>query len=192
MIMEKVNIEKLKGLKALPDEVEVRKYVPIKEKIAYAKVLSGMVIKRDEYDVAYADTVAYKIAVIVGTVGLYTNIELLDDNYECYDILVENGLIEDVKNTIGIDCEDFAECIKDFVDIKVNTENDINHVVARKADDVMIIFNRTMKHVEGMLDKGDPNKIAKYLSKGIEALAAKMPDFSQLDVFESLKGKKMN
>lgn len=190
--MEKVNIEKLKGLKALPDEVEVRKYVPIKEKIAYAKVLSGMVIKRDEYDVAYADTVAYKIAVIVGTVGLYTNIELLDDNYECYDILVENGLIEDVKNTIGIDCEDFAECIKDFVDIKVNTENDINHVVARKADDVMIIFNRTMKHVEGMLDKGDPNKIAKYLSKGIEALAAKMPDFSQLDVFESLKGKKMN
>ena len=48
-----------------------------------------------------------------------------------------------------------------------------------------------MEHVNQMIDKGDPNKIAKYLSKGIEIVAKKLPDLSSVDI-KSIIEKSIN
>lgn len=190
--MEKVKIETLKGLEKLPDNVTVKQYVSIKDKYVYANGLVDMIIKYDKDDMSYEDPIASRVIKAVGMVALYTNIELLEDSYECYDILKENDLLHSIEEMIGTDCAEFYEIIFDLVWEKIDRYNSFNYIVSRKTDDMLAIFNRTMKHVDGMLDKGDPNKIAKYLSKGIEVIANKLPDLSKLDVFEPINGKKMN
>lgn len=190
--MEKINIQTLKGLEKLPDDITVKHYVSVKDKYVYANGLVDMIIKEDEYDMYYVDHIAERVIKSVGMVALYTNIELLEDSYECYDILKENNLLHSIEETVGTDCAEFYDIIFDLIFEKIDQHNSINHIVSRKTDDMLAVFNRTMKHVDGMLDKGDPNKIAKYLSKGIEMIAAKLPDLSKLDVFESIKNNKMN
>lgn len=187
--MKKVKIETLKGLTKIPDDVVIKKYIPIKEKYIYVNGLVDMILKKDEDDMYYVDTIAETVVKSMGMVALYTNIELLKDSYDSYDILKENGLLYIIEETIGNDCVEFYDIIHNLIDEKIERYNSINHIVSRKTDDMVAIFNRTMKHVDGMLDKGDPNKIAKYLSKGIEVIANKLPDLSKLDVFEKINKK---
>ena len=66
-------------------------------------------------------------------------------------------------------------------------DNSVEHILAERSNDMIISINRMFRHINKMIDKGDPNKIAKYLSKGIEAIANKLPDLSALDVAEKLK-----
>jgi hypothetical protein len=81
----------------------------------------------------------------------------------------------------------------DMLDERINdklAESSMNHIFAERAMDVTNFIDRTMGRVETMLDKGDPNTIAKYLSKGVEAIANKLPDFSQYDIKDIAKRMK--
>lgn len=183
--MERISIEILRE-NVRPKELEVKHYIPVAEKYIYAGKLVDTFLKEDEYGMLYYNSTVQEIIKTVGMVALYTNLELLEDNYASYDILKETGAIKEIEEIIGKDCIAFYNIVEDITYDRIARNNDINHIIARKADDAMAIFNRTMKSLENMMDKGDPNKIAKYLSKGIEMIAAKLPDLSKLDVFESI------
>lgn len=183
--MERISIEILRE-NVRPKELEVKHYIPVSEKYIYAGKLVSTYVKEDEYGMLYYDSTVQNVLKTVGMVVLYTNLELLEDNYASYDILKETGAIEEIEKMIGRDCFEFYNIVEDITSERISRHNDINHIIARKADDALAIFNRSMKSLENMMDKGDPNKIAKYLSKGIEMIAAKLPDLSKLDVFESI------
>ena len=183
--MERISIEILRE-NVRPKELEVKHYIPVAEKYIYAGKLVDTFVKEDEYGMLYCDSTVQNVIKTVGMVVLYTNLELLEDNYASYDILKETGAIEEIEKMIGRDCLEFYNIVEDITSERISRHNDINHIIARKADDALAIFNRSMKSLENMMDKGDPNKIAKYLSKGIEMIAAKLPDLSKLDVFESI------
>lgn len=183
--MERISIEILRE-NVRPKELEVKHYIPVSEKYIYAGKLVSTYVKEDEYGMLYCDSTVQNVIKTVGMVVLYTNLELLKDNYASYDILKETGAIEEIEKMIGRDCLEFYNIVEDITSERISKHNDINHIIARKADDALAIFNRSMKSLENMMDKGDPNKIAKYLSKGIEMIAAKLPDLSKLDVFESI------
>ena len=189
--MEKVKIETLKGLTKLPGSVEVKEYSPIKEKYVVVDRISKSILEMDEYGMMKENTLIKHIMRDLMIIILNTNIELSDDVYSDYDILHENGLMQLIEEHISSDeLSSTRWLLDDVLFDAIENNNSINHIVARTASDITAFTNRTLKHVDGMLDKGDPNKIAKYLSKGIELMASKLPDLSKLDVFEAInKGK---
>ena len=191
MNMERISIEILRE-NVRPKELEVKHYIPVAEKYIYAGKLVDTFLKEDEYGMLYYNSTVQEIIKTVGMVALYTNLELLEDNYASYDILKETDAIKEIEEMIGKDCIRFYNIVEDITYDRIARNNDINHIIARKADDALAIFNRSMKSLENMMDKGDPNKIAKYLSKGIEMIAAKLPDLSKLDMFESIDKVKKN
>ena len=173
-----------KELSEVLDMIEVEKHIPIRNQVATINALVGIILEKDEYGLFTYNSVTKDIMTKVAFISLATNIQLLDDDYDNYDILNKTGLLDYIK-----DYSDF-NAFYDMLDKRIRDimrDNSVEHILAERSNDMIISINRMFRHINKMIDKGDPNKIAKYLSKGIEAIANKLPDLSALDVAEKLK-----
>lgn len=173
-----------KELSEVLDMVEVEKHIPIRNQVATVNALVGIILEKDEYGLFTYNSVTKDIMTKVAFISLATNIQLLDDDYDNYDILNKTGLLDYIK-----DYSDF-NIFYDMLDKRIRDimrDNSVEHILAERSNDMIISINRMFRHIDKMIDKGDPNKIAKYLSKGIEAIANKLPDLSTLDVAEKLR-----
>lgn len=173
-----------KNLNEVLDMVEFEKHVPIRNQVATINALVGIILEKDEYGLFTYNSVTKDIMTKVAFISLATNIQLLDDDYDNYDILNKTGLLDYIK-----DYSDF-NAFYDMLDKRIKDimrDNSVEHIIAERSNDMIISINRMFRHINKMIDKGDPNKMAKYLSKGIEAIANKLPDLSALDVAEKLK-----
>lgn len=173
-----------KNLNEVLDMVEFEKHVPIRNQVATINALVGIILEKDEYGLFTYNSVTKDIMVKVAFISLSTNIQLLDDDYDNYDILNKTGLLDYIE-----DYSDF-NAFYDMLDKRIRDimrDNSVEHILAERSNDMIISINRMFRHINKMIDKGDPNKMAKYLSKGIEAIANKLPDLSALDVAEKLK-----
>ena len=173
-----------KNLNEVLDMVEFENHVPIRNQVATINALLGVILEKDEYGLFTYNSVTKDIMTKVAFISLATNIQLLDDDYDNYDILNKTGLLNYIK-----DYSDF-NAFYDMLDKRIRDimrDNSVEHILAERSNDMIISINRMFRHINKMIDKGDPNKMAKYLSKGIEAIANKLPDLSALDVAEKLK-----
>ena len=173
-----------KELSEVLDMIEVEKHIPIRNQVATVNALVGIILEKDEYGLFTYNSVTKDIMTKVAFISLATNIQLLDDDYDNYDILNKTGLLDYIK-----DYSDF-NAFYDMLDKRIRDimrDNSVEHILAERSNDMIISINRMFRHINKMIDKGDPNKMAKYLSKGIEAIANKLPDLSALDVAEKLK-----
>lgn len=173
-----------KDLNEVLDMVEFEKHVPIRNQVATINALVGIILEKDEYGLFTYNSVTKDIIAKVAFISLATNIQLLDDDYDNYDILNKTGLLDYIE-----DYSDF-NAFYDMLDKRIRDimrDNSVEHILAERSNDMIISINRMFRHINKMIDKGDPNKMAKYLSKGIEAIANKLPDLSALDVAEKLK-----
>lgn len=173
-----------KELSEVLDMIEVEKHIPIRNQVATVNALVGIILEKDEYGLFAYNSVTKDIMTKVAFISLATNIQLLDDDYDNYDILNKTGLLDYIK-----DYSDF-NAFYDMLDKRIRDimrDNSVEHILAERSNDMIISINRMFRHINKMIDKGDPNKMAKYLSKGIEAIANKLPDLSALDVAEKLK-----
>lgn len=173
-----------KDLNEVLDMVEFEKHVPIRNQVATINALVGIILEKDEYGLFTYNSVTKDIMAKVAFISLATNIQLLDDDYDNYDILNKTGLLDYI--------EDYSDsnAFYDMLDKRIRDimrDNSVEHILAERSNDMIISINRMFRHINKMIDKGDPNKMAKYLSKGIEAIANKLPDLSALDVAEKLK-----
>ena len=156
-----------------------------------ADAIVEAVVEKNEYGLYVVDYFIKEIHEKVAMVGLYTNVELSEDDVLNYDIASSCGLIDYIEEEVN-DVWSFSSILSDAIEKRIE-ENSINNTVARFLNDTTKLIENTLNSVNGMLDKGDPNKIAKYLSKGVEMIAAKMPDFSKLDIIDIANNrKKMN
>lgn len=183
-----VKIEDLKGkdLKDVVKIIEIKRNIPIRNQIATINALTGVILIRDDYGMLTYNSTIKDIMAKVAFASLATNIGLYDDDYDNYDVLQSVGLFEYLHNSLGNCMPNFERMLDDRIN-DIMRENSIEHVLAVRTDEMLTYVNRTLKHVETMLDKGDPNKIAKYLSKGVEAIANKLPDMSALEVADKFK-----
>lgn len=173
-----------KELSEVLDMIEVEKHIPIRNQVATINALVGIILEKDEYGLFTYNSVTKDIMTKVAFISLATNIQLLDDDYDNYDILNKTGLLDYIK-----DYSDF-NAFYDMLDKRIRDimrDNSVEHILAERSNDMIISINRMFRHINKMIDKGDPNKMAKYLSKGIEAIANKLPDLSALDVAEKFK-----
>lgn len=186
--MEKIKFEDIHGI----DDIKVKEYVSVRTKLIVANKIADTIIgKLDNGQLAY-DLNSLKIVTDCTFVSLYTNIDTSGDFEDIYDFITENKIIHQIQNVLGYDdLNEFKEIINNEIQNRM-TRNNINNIIADKANDVVAIIDKTMSHVNGMLDKGDPNIIAKHLSGAVGIIASKLPDFSKIDVLSSLKGEKSN
>lgn len=177
---------------ALLNEEEVivyDNYVPIDEKLEQIRKMIPMFIELKNGVYEYEPTLRRIVETIL-IYKLYTNIEITEFSKGVYDSLnTINADFKDVKdvNLLHLTIDDVVE---GFLQ-----KNTINNMIANATVKITDYLGDFMEHVNLMLDKGDPNKIAKYLSKGIEVIANKMPDLSDMDqekLLEKLKNSKMN
>ena len=109
-------------------------------------------------------------------IDIYTNIKVENYENEVYDkiksLQIDVSYLEDIKT--------FAELLKNTVE-EIEEENKLERIVANTLYSLQAKIDTVLESLDKMLEKGDPNKIAKYLSKGIEKLADKMPDFNELE-----------
>ena len=165
------------------EDVEgVAEYMPYAEKLKYAKSLVDNVTAVNKYGYLVIDYQMLDILKTLYKVYLFTNIEIKDFSIEEYNIIKKYNLEDEV---------DFMEDIYDplnFVDVVDNeiktlkSAHNLENVLAKMSENAFSLLFDMGEHVNMMLDKGDPNKVAKYLSKGIEMLAKKLPDLSKFDV----------
>lgn len=181
-----ISIDKLENDKSLIDELHIEKYIPIASKEAMIEKLVEIIVENDEYGILRVNSIEKEIMTKIVIVMLYTNIELSDLPYNDYDVIITHGLYNEVMNFASNDVDEFVYLLEKRIDDKLK-ENSMEYMAAKKMDDIVQIINNTMNHVNDMLDKGDPNTIAKHLSKGIEMIAKKLPDFSKLDITKSIK-----
>ena len=188
MIM--IKIEDLKNITNIEaaEGLELKKYVSILDKKVMADTIVEVVVKKDEYGLYTVDYFVKEVHEKVAMVGLYTNVELTEDDVLNYDIASSCGLIDYLEESVD-DVWSFSSILSDAIEERVE-QNSVNHIIARFLDNTTKLIESTMHSVNGMLDKGDPYKIAKYLSKGVEMIAAKMPDFSQLDIVDTVNNRK--
>ena len=185
-----IKIEELKNKKfeTLEDlkEVGYNPFVSIVKQKLMIDSLMDIVIQEDESGFKTYDSIIVEITKKLACISLFMDIELGENDYENYDILKECGIIDIIS--CQYICIDF-ECLFDNRLEDVLRGNTMEHAMYRMTDRLIGIIDNTMNHVNDMLDKGDPNTIAKHLSKGIEMIAKKLPDFSQIDVLKGLENK---
>lgn len=180
--MEKIKIEELDSNL---DKVKVLKHVPIRDQLSMIKNIVSSLVIEDEYGVLKCDSVNFEISKKVSIIDLFTNVQILDDDLDNYDYIMKSGLWDKL-----IGSENIGEYVF-YLDLALDDklkENSYENILAKKSSDVVNIIDNTMKHVNMMIDKGDPNYIAKYLSKVADAFIKKMPDFSKIDMVNKNKG----
>lgn len=182
MNMEKIKIEELNGNL---DKVKILEYVPIRDQLSMIKNIVSSLVVEDEYGVLKYDSVNYEISKKVSIVDLFTNVQITDDDLDNYDYIIKSGLWDKLVGSKNIG--EYTFYLDLSLDDKLH-ENSYENILAKKSSDIVNIIDNTMKHVNMMIDRGDPNYIAKHLSKVADTFIKKMPDFSKLDAGNKNKG----
>lgn len=184
--MSTITIEELEKLTVdeAKEKIEWKQHVSVKDQLAMAKLLAESLVSKNKDDIYVVDKNEQEILSYVAYVSLATNIELGEDDYYNYDVLVSLDV-----NPYQLELLGFQDYVDNYVDSLLE-QNNIEYVAARAINEVVFNVSTVVDHLNDMLDKGDPNKIAKYLSKGVEMLAKKLPDFSAMDskqIIETIK-----
>lgn len=171
------NYEEIKGLK-------IKTYAPIIEKIAVIDAITDSLISEDDLN---WNPIKEEVLTTLATVTLFTNIQIDGDTYEAYDIVMKSKLwnslnvIEDVNN------------FKLLVEKKLNSiieRNSINNIISQKADDALVILNKSVEHINQMIDRADLEVISKHISDSISPITNKLKDMSTTDIVRIIKGLK--
>lgn len=164
-------------------DIEVMtEYMPYAEKLKYATSIIEESATTNKYGYLSIDFHKLHMLEALYKVYLFTNIELVDFTVEAYDIIKKYDL-EDQIDFMHDLCDplNFSDVLNNEVETLESAHN-LENVLAKMSENSFALLLDIGDHVNKMLDKGDPNKMAKYLSKGIEMLAKKLPDLSQFDV----------
>lgn len=190
--MENINIKEIEYAEnGIVKNLEIKKYIPFKTKAELAEGIIKKILKKDENGVMYIDVIGKELILTMAAVAGYTNIILSDNSLEDYDLIKNSGLMDQIELISGNDFRFFKELIDKMSYEIVGCYNHPNAIIARGMNSMIKTMDSTMEHVNQMIDKGDPNKIAKYLSKGIEIIAKKLPDLSSVDI-KSIIEKSIN
>lgn len=183
--MKTIKLEELKNNGAYEINVQV---APIETKIAYATTIADSVCKELDNGIGVIDEVMKVINIKLYAVMLYTNIKLDNVGLEEYDLLNQCGVFDKITKSNN-DYYDFVSIVNASCKDK-EKEYSLDKIAAQRMKDGMNALLSLGSHLEGILDRTDPNKLTKYLSKSVEMIAKKMPDYSTFEKFDMNKVKK--
>lgn len=109
--------------------LEIKKYVPIEDKLSSINSVLQDIISADGKITASYNTVTLEIMKVITAIALYTNLEVasLDD----YDVLAENHLIQLIIESIGDDVYFFYEYFNDRKADYIREKNSWDGILGR-------------------------------------------------------------
>lgn len=156
-------------------------YIPYEKKLELSKIITDECMMFSESGYCYCDYNRKRIVTYLLEISIYTNIVIDEFTVENYDFIrsrlgdIKDLFVDDLK-----DIDDFENVLDDQIYMYLNMNN-FEKTIKDSQAKLFVLAEDMVSHINTMLDKGDPNKIAKYLSKGFEVLANKMPDFSNVE-----------
>lgn len=133
------------------DCLEIRKYVPIQEKIGTINSVLKELIEVDGKISASYNSVSLELGRITSAIALYTNLEI--ESMADYDTLAENKLIRPILDRVGDDILYYNQYFDERKNDYIRESNSING-----------IFGRAITEIVNAVDRIDPNKISEILS----------------------------
>ena len=163
--METIKIEDL-NKENMQELKRINFYVPVEEKI---KVLELILNNSTEYvnGVVKMDRVAVKISLSIMRLPLYLNVLIKTSSFDAYNriqIFGLEGLIDEDE------LMEWNELLENMIK-NIYENNTYKNIYANVLNEFSKKIEPVLENVNNFLDKGDPNKIAKYLSVGLEKIA---------------------
>lgn len=181
--MEKIKIEEL--VENI-DKVEVGYFSDYSVQLAMINEIVKNFVTKDENGIYSYSSVVINTKVMMAVIVLFSNIELTNNDSHNYDLLMKSGVYDEYPDLVY---SDYVQKFESAVDLSIKDimeRNSYSYILADKSEKFIKMLDNTFGHLNSAIDKGDPNTIAKHLSKGIEVLAKKMPDFSNVDAIAAL------
>lgn len=132
------------------DCLEIRKYIPIEEKLDWINSVLNELIVCDGRITATYNTVTLEAMRVISIISLYTNLEV--NNLTDYDILVENNLIDVIYYSIGDDMLNYNQYFDDRKEDYIREKNSIDG-----------ILGRTLGEIVKLLESIDPKTLVEML-----------------------------
>ncbi len=167
--------------------VEIKKHVPIEEQKAVIDSIINAVVYEDESGFKTYDSIELEIKQVVSFVLLFTNIDLEKNDYKNYNIIKECGL------------DKYFDRLDEYFDFRFLFDrrledalryNSPQHLMFKRTKELTDTVAEIGNHINSMLDRGNPDKIAKYMSPVLEKLINKLPDLSSIDAMDLVEGAK--
>ena len=109
--------------------LEVKKYISIGEKIAFANMVFNGSARFNNGLIEVDSTTRY-LCFTMGIINMYTNIEYGDDVIADYDALCENGLIDKIIATFEEDYGRTATVVNNYFNDQIANHNTIPAILA--------------------------------------------------------------
>lgn len=130
--------------------LEMRKYIPIKEKIQFIDSLLENVIITDKKLFAVYDPINVEIIFKLAAITTYTNMDASD--LDDYDILCKSGTLDEILCLMG---SDYCELSRLF---KIRLEDTL-----KEKNSFESIYSKCLSQLTSLVEKIDPNEIQELM-----------------------------
>ena len=136
--------------------LEVREYVPFKEKMSVVKLIVLKNINVVE-GVKKIDSISQYISFVTAMLTVHTNLEF-EDSLEDYDVLCESGLLNPIIETFKTD---YSECDALFKMALADEleDNNVNIVFGKFLNGILYRLDAVGEYIKSTMDGVDINSI---------------------------------
>ena len=127
----------------LKSELEIKAYIPFKEKRKIAEMIVAQNIKEVDGIKKYDDISSY-VSLVVASIMAHTNLEFDTDPIVDYDLLAESGLLSQILAEFQGSHEEIGILLKMAIAFELE-DNNVNVLVGRFLDSVL-------KKLDGVVD----------------------------------------
>ena len=125
----------------LKNELEIRSYIPFREKEQVAEMIVSQNIKVIDGIKKYDDVHSY-ISLIVASIKIHTNLRFSDDPIADYDLLAESGLLAQIMAEFQSSHEEIGILLKMMVAAELE-DNNPSVLIGRFLDKVLSMLDKT-------------------------------------------------
>lgn len=155
----------------LKNELEIKTYIPFREKRKIAEMIVGQNIKVVDGIKKY-DSIDGYVSLIVASIAAHTNLRFSDDPIADYDILAESGLLGEIVAEFADSHQEVDLLVHMVLDMEME-DNDINALIGRFLDGILgkldgfgsAIKNVDLTKILGNIEQEDFAKLGGILDK---------------------------
>ena len=155
----------------LKNELEIKTYIPFREKRKIAEMIVGQNIKVVDGIKKY-DSIDGYVSLVVASIAAHTNLRFSDDPIADYDLLAESGLLGEIVAEFADSHQEVDLLVHMVLDMEME-DNDVNALLGRFLDGILgkldsfgnAIGNVDLTKILGNIKQEDLAKLSGFLDK---------------------------
>lgn len=128
--------EKLQNKILKPEELEIKKYLPLLNKKILVDNICADIVEYDENGIAFVNEIQKKISIAIAVLLNYCDVEILEEDnmgdiIETLDLLFETGKYSEIEEYIGNDLDELKLAIETEIENIKLRNNSLESIVAK-------------------------------------------------------------